>query len=268
VKGGPGRFYVISRVHEVPRELRSWILGALALFPFLVAGFLRWRGVYEANGLGVALAIPILIAIAIAYVVHNRVEVGADAVSTHWLGRLQIVPLRDIARVESSNTNLDAGDPAWIRLVRHDGSAHTLLVGRDDEQRLLVVRKINAALLARSGLGAPHDAALARGTREPVDWVRALRGMSSGAEGGMRTAPFPGERLRTIVENVDADAVSRAAAAVALAPRATPEDRARIRVAAATTADPRLRIALERSIDEQAEEEALTEALAALDEKA
>lgn len=70
---------------------------------------------------------------------------------------------------------------------------------------------------------------------------------------------------------VDADAVDVAerersrTCAVALAPRATPEDRERIRIAAETTADPRLRIALERSIDESVEEPALAESLSTLE---
>ena len=60
-------------------------------------------------------------------------------------------------------------------------------------------------------------------------------------------------------------AVLDPAAAVAVGPTATPDQRERIRIAADRTVDPELRIALERAIDEEAEDEAVAEALEALE---
>ncbi len=261
-------FHVLSRVHDLPRERQGYAAALLLALPLGVAAALRSAHVYQANAYGVALAIPIVLALVAAYLISTEVVVGADAVSMQWLWRLEVVPLREIARVEMPS--LEAADlaPAQIRLVRHDGTEHTIRIGRHDPQRHVLVRSIRAALLARDGLPVDHDAAaLGRGGRDAVKWTRALRAMSGGAEGTHRAAPFPAERLRAIIENVDAPALDRATAAVALAPVATSEDRTRIRSAAVTSADPLLRTALQRALEEAAEDETLAAALLALEQE-
>ena len=59
--------------------------------------------------------------------------------------------------------------------------------------------------------------------------------------------------------------LARFSAAIALAPQVPPAERKRIRVAAATTASPKLRVALEHASSSEASEEALAEELAHLE---
>ena len=182
----PSTFWVISRVHEVPEELRKWALAIAAMTPFFVLGALRALSVYYAKPIAVAVAIPLVLATIAIYLVSNRVDVGADAVSMQWLGRLVVIPLREIARVESIAAPADGSALASVRMTKRDGTVHTLLVGRHDEQRDLIVRRIRAALLARDGLGGRGDATfLARGGRDDGAWVAALRALGRGGEGGI-----------------------------------------------------------------------------------
>lgn len=132
-----------------------------------------------------------------------------------------------------------------------------------------VVRAIEAGLAAwRAGHGGPAPAQeelIARGERTVPEWVEALRRLGSGATAAYRGLPVDVEGLARVLAEPMVRPSIRAAAAVALAAAGDASAVAKLRIAAAELADPRLRIALEKAADDT-NDAAVVEALEALEE--
>ena len=116
-----------------------------------------------------------------------------------------------------------------------------------------------AARLAH--LAATHDAtpilaALPRGERSVDAWLKELRGAHGG---GYRDLAMSDEQLFDILEDAAAGDAVRAAAAVCLAARKDDEVTQKLRVAADDVAAPKLRVALDATLEE--DDDALTRAL-------
>jgi hypothetical protein len=112
----------------------------------------------------------------------------------------------------------------------------------------LIEERIRDAMDAFHRDGTSVDASLLRrGERAVGVWVAALRSIGAGANADLRTAPMPGERLFRIVEDPASPAVDRAAAAVALGGDLDEQTRTRLRFVADATAEPRLRLAIEKA---------------------
>ncbi len=75
------------------------------------------------------------------------------------------------------------------------------------------------------------------------EWVRAMRAIVR-SEHGYRTGAMPPERLWRVIEDPCADRAARTGAALALAPWLDNDGRERLLSAAASCAEPRLRVAL------------------------
>jgi hypothetical protein len=93
-------------------------------------------------------------------------------------------------------------------------------------------------------------AILARGDRDPREWLNEVRVRASPATEAYRTGQLPEDRLWSVVEDPTADPSARVAAALALRTQASGGTHVadlehRVRVAAGTTAFPNLRVALE-----------------------
>ena len=84
---------------------------------------------------------------------------------------------------------------------------------------------------------------MTRAGRDPATWLRELRALRTHAT-HYRSTAVTDDALWSVVEDPRIDPAARAGAAAALAD--SPDAAARIRVAAESTASPRLRVALAR----------------------
>lgn len=99
------------------------------------------------------------------------------------------------------------------------------------------------------------SARVARLGRSKEEWLSKL----FDREGSFREAPIRNEDLWKVVESPGADVTARAGAAAVLAREASDEDRVRLRVAAETCAEPRLRVVLDKAATGEDVMEALAE---------
>lgn len=111
------------------------------------------------------------------------------------------------------------------------------------------------------GMGTLVSSGSRSGT--PKERIRALRALGQEGKQGYRAAPVPTEQLWRVFECAANDAETRAAAAIALRERLDASSVRRLRIVAAATAEPKLRIAIESAARD--DDAALEEALAALD---
>lgn len=192
----------------------------------------------------------------------TTVRVGTDGVVTRWLWRERFIPFSSIAELAPYDEILGTKRQRGVRLRLHDGELVRLPTGQTDigetEAARLYTRIQDAAAARRGEHVGPE--LLARGARPVADWVRALRAMGEGAS-TLRASSMPLDALLGIVEDAAAREVDRASAALAALASKDEDARRRVRVAAETTASPKLRVALDRIGDPQAETEAEAGAL-------
>ena len=192
--------------------------------------------VYRAPNVGVALALfPALLAA--VYYRASRIAVGIDGVLTRGTSRTRFFAYRDFdsVRVRSGDVVLVRGTKAVLRLQLH---------GDDAARRDAIVARIREALARVSERRAhPTEQFVESATAEQI--TRAVAGAVD-----FRLPPVSREALWEIVEGSTVDADRRAAAARALSRAFDASDRARLRVAAAQCAEPRLRIAFEALEDD------------------
>lgn len=193
----------------------------------------------------------------------TKIDVGADGVRLRWLGRDSFTPMADIKRVYVEEVAVHNQGQMRLTLERHDDEPVVVPLGNaqtDFGQAEAVAARIRWAM---EGHGAGEDATpqLRRDERPLSEWVERLRGLERHAT--HRHANVSRDALWSTLEDASAAPLDRAAAAVALREQLGPDERRRIATAARATAAPRLRIALERSLDD--DEPALLEALAELE---
>lgn len=135
--------------------------------------------------------------------------------------------------------------------------------GSDEGRARALAARIQDAMRVHQLGTATPEALLRRGDRTHATWVRALRTAPLLAT-HRRAAPTT-EQLWRILEDPAGEALTRAAAAVALG-ELQESERARLARIACCTAAPRLRVALDALIEGE-NDEALAEALAALEEE-
>jgi hypothetical protein len=202
-----------------------------------------------------------------------QVVVGADGVYVSWLWHKQFIPIRDIVRAEVVEGDTWATMyPVLVRIHTHGEPIDLVAtVGRTTGFGIesfrnfahmhaeTVAERINEAVKGRgegsSSALAWSDDVLTRGERAIGEWVEALRGIRERIQ-TFRTAAGEGDvfgRLWEILEDVQAPAAKRAAAAVALSPHLDDQGRERLRIAAQATATPKLRIALEAAAEDDDE---------------
>jgi hypothetical protein len=265
----------MSRLFALPRYAMIPIFMLPALGAMLIAGFARASG---HPGAAAVLMPLIMLSMAVTLIVPTRIRVGADGISTRWLGRERFHAFKDIERVAPYESGFGTRKYVGLELTLRSGKSIRLPVGQkmwsDRESSLLFERVREAIDVYRSAAAGVDASALARRGREPGDWIRSLRAIGAGAGADMRTAAVPVEQLLSVVLDSTARAIDRASAAVAVAPVLPAEDRQRIRVAAEMAASPKLRVALERASAEPGEapavrtdDAAVAEALADLEEE-
>lgn len=194
----------------------------------------------------------------------TTVRVGTDGIVTRWLGRTRFISHADIVRTETYGEAMGGKTQRGVRLYLKSGEAVRLPTGQTDiakvEAKRLEHRIDEARLAHRRGAVGGTTELLARGDRTLADWIRYLRGMGAGAV-GPRAPAVPSDVLLRIVEDSRAAPLDRASAAVAAIASGDDDVKRRVRVAADTTASPKLRVALERIATGDDEELALAESL-------
>ena len=183
-----------------------------------------------------------------ASAVPMRVEVGADGVLFRWLGRARFVAYASLAGVE--------GVPGGMHLVAADGKKTMIYLGQSRAARARAwTERMQAAHAAVHAAPREANAVLARGGRGTREWVEALRAAIAAT---YRGAGLDLDALWMVALSPACSAEERAAASAVLTLQ--PEnERARLRVAADETANPRVRVVLERAA--AGDEDALQEAM-------
>jgi hypothetical protein len=175
----------------------------------------------------------------------SRVAVGIDGILVHGTSRRRFFPYREIggARVRGSDLEILRGGKVILRLQLH---------GADAARADAVLARIQANVARVAERRGRAEEGLVE-TASADEIARAVAGAVD-----FRRPTLSRDALWDIVEGPSVDVEARAAAAKALAKTAQGEERARLRVAAARCADPRVRVALER-VDAEVEDVAAEE---------
>lgn len=209
------------------------------------------------------------IAVVLAGARRRRLSIGSDGVAIAG-GARRFVPFADVERVERLET-VYGRTHHLAELVLRSGERIRLggrfgIFGHD---ALRVVDEAyddleRALARHRARIAAEHAETLARGARPSAEWTRELRERVEAS--GFRQGTLAREDLVAVVEDPTADPTARAGAAYALrAAGLKDEERRRLRVAAAATAAPKVRVALEAAADEHAADEQVAAIVSRLD---
>ena len=201
---------------------------------------------------------------------HERLSLGADGVAIAG-GARRFVPFGQIERVERDGSRL--GQTSRLAFLVLDGGERVrigtrhFIIGPDARREVdAAYDDLERALAAyRARQTAEHAETLARGDRPSAEWIGELRARARG--GGFRDGTLVGRAaLLAIVEDPTADPTARAGAAYALRTEGLgDEDRSRVRVAAAATAAPKVRVALETAADDAADDDHVSATVARVD---
>ncbi len=178
-----------------------------------------------------------------------QVIIASDGVMLTWFRRRRFIAFSDVVDIQTASGRSE--------LVLKNGE-RTPIVGD-----AAVEEQLHAAWARfREGAGDPALAALVeRRERDVGTWVDDLRRMR--AESVYRAKALDDEALLRVAEDPAIAPDARAGAVVLLRPTLDDAGRERIRVAASTTAEPRLRVALD-ALAEAEDEAVITEQLEAL----
>ena len=218
-----------------------------------------------------ALAVIVLPLVTLA-MIPTKISVGGDGIYVEWLRWKRFIPIGDVlfagVTVERTRNNQRVS----VKLSLRDSDELILPMGSswDVSRAHALVERIDEVRAAAGGVNAEDEdsppmaveaviARLSRTADATRDWLRALRALGAGSVATHRVAPVAPETFLRIVEDASAKPTDRAAAAVALASNRDSALRDRIRVATETVAEPKLRVALGRSLED--DEDALAEAL-------
>ncbi len=214
----------------------------------------------------VMLAPIVLLLMAASFVMPSHVTVGGDGVLVQWLRWKRFVPIGDIGSAvvfdEGMGRNRRVG--VLLSLPREE---LRIPVGSiwDLERAKALLERIDEVKATRNAKAIGDTAAdgflaqIERKAKSTKEWLDELRAIGTGALATHRIAPVAPETLLRVVEDPQAPKPARVAAAVALKSSGDEDAVRRVRVAAETAAHPKLRVALERSIEE--DEAALIEAV-------
>ncbi|HEX4445212.1 MAG TPA: hypothetical protein VH044_00690 [Polyangiaceae bacterium] len=222
-----------------------------------IVGQVMARGVFEVNHATAVASCAMYVVVAVAFylLMWQQLAVGCDGVLLRGPFARRFLPFADIESAFCEESG---------RLVLRTHAGEILVRRLDPSAAQAVVWQI------QTGVGQVQAApeTVKRQLRREGDvtaWLARLRALA--IPGSYREAGVAGEVLWRVLEEPGATASERAAAAVAIGAFATPEERVRLRVAAARVASPRVRVAIERVADPTDEAE-LAEAMAAVEESA
>jgi hypothetical protein len=199
------------------------------------------------------LLVPLLVAWGVGKLGWREVTVGTDGIVARAVGRPHFYAFTDIVDVVERRTS--------IELVMKNGRRELIWADPDDASlRTALVRRIEQARTAASSSPDARVELAAKGARAIAEWRDALVNQLRGA-GGYRDAAITRDDALRVLDDPEARAEQRIAAALALVGSGDPDGASRVRVAAEASASPRLRVALERVADGDGDADAVDEAL-------
>lgn len=241
---------------------------ALSCFGGGLSGALARGAPTLAAAVGVTLAIA-FVASLVSMMTPMTVVVGTDGIALRWLAWKRFIPMAQIRSAvvppESGTVVLELTSGETQRITFRGGRGRRSPAAQNAWVEAAALKeRIDEAMGVGADLGGDDAKALSRGERSVAQWVTDLRQAMRG-EGTFREAPLVAERLWRIVESSRAELEKRAAAAIALGAQLDDTGRERLRVAAASTASPKLRVAFEAAAtdDDASAAEALDELEAA-----
>jgi hypothetical protein len=184
---------------------------------------------------------------------QTTLTVGSDGVLRERFARNRFVSFAEIARVTRRDGGLflELRDGGAVRLIRRRlTAADEVRSPMFDLFGELLALQIQNAMELRHDLAraAEDDSFVARRGRPPKKWIDELRSASRTGN-DYRTLPAGDENLPRLVADASRAADARIGAAIALRAREGEAVVPQLRVAAATTASPKLRVALEKIAD-------------------
>ena len=250
----------------------SWVMGSVArscatIFGGMAAGF-GFAMLGHALLPGLAMLGPLVMLSMVAlFLVPSNVTVGGDGVLVEWLRWKRFVPIGDIRFGTIYDEGMGRNRRVGVLLTLREGelripvgSGWAMEGAKALLERIAEVKNAKGAkAIGESAAAEGFLAQIVRTTQTTKEWLAELRAIGTGELATHRVAPVAPETLLRVVEDPEAPPPARVAAAVALRSSGDRDAAKRVRVAAETAAHPKLRVALERSLDE--DEEALVEAV-------
>lgn len=265
-------FVLPSRLFADKRIQRRYM--AVLLACIAVLGMVRGLFFFHAEILPIVIGLMSVGFAVTGLLTRTHLHIGADGIVIRWFRTERFIPYDAIENIESyEEKRFQRRRWAGVHLLLESGETITLPIASAGQVggprvRLVTNRLQEAFADHQRGARAAVEARLMRGEQQMHAWVRSLRRAGAGAGANHRIAPVPTDRLLEVVEDPHADPIMRANAAIALgADTEHAEIRSRVRVAAQATAAPRLRVALEKAVENE-DEAALAEALAAVEAEA
>lgn len=266
----------VVRRHRIARgtlrDARRVILVVVAMVGLYMFGAALAISLFHLSGAQMA-AVPIGLLITILSVIGfinlpGRLLIGAEGMLIDWRGERRYVGFAELAELAVYTERSGGKTFIGVGLTLVAGETVKLPLGEDqfgaDARAAAICADATQALHRYRKGGLRENASeLERGDRTVEAWLTRLRSIAAGANAGPRAAVVTDERLWRIVEDPAAGAGVRAGAAAALASNSDPRAKERLRVAAADTAEPRLRVALESAA--AGDDDALLAALAEVD---
>ncbi len=244
------------------RRPKPLVYGYVMLVPLLLLPLFASDASLLAGLLFLAWYATILMA-----VIPTKMTVGLDGVEISWLWQRRLLRFSELRSCEVSDEGVRLvgrdGKDTWVSAAwQQRGASSHKAMGFDSKSAYLEAvgaRIREAAEASRQRRSVLATGQLERSSRPVAAWVRELRGLLAGRASGFREGvPLP-EHLWSAVEDTQAPAEIRAAAAAALSSSLDPEGRQRLRVVAAVALTPGLRVALEAAAaqDDEALEAAM-----------
>lgn len=268
---------------------------------FLVAlGFIGFVVVYSSKAARVsayplALALSALAVMAAAFLWTAKVTLLEDGIAYKRYGRTRFIPYTKIKKVESVQRIGSSGQEksgsekqysvyCGVRLtlvsdeaivlgtttssVRNPGGNwHTGMVGdfgAPDRKGWQLRKDIDDRVRAALDEPEPETTAeveLVRGDRTIPQWLEALKSAAPGDGNAYRGSEGTKETLWRVLEDGEAPREARAGAALALRAHLDEDGKTRMRLVGDACESPKLRVAIETALDEEAEEPRLLHAL-------
>ncbi|HEY4120712.1 MAG TPA: hypothetical protein VGM56_22760 [Byssovorax sp.] len=220
----------------------------------------------DEHGARVALfaALLLFVGIVVASLVPSSLAIGVDGLEVSWFGARRFVRYADVLAVTRFDVGFGNQRTSGVEITLDDGAGNVRVPlgtrSSSDVVILMVLERIREAMEAYMRGGTSIDAArLARNGRAQAAWVRALRGLGAGANASMREAPVDRDALWRIVEDPQATAEARAAAAVAVGGEIDAPGKARLLAVAEGIVAPKLRVAIAAAAND--DEDAMRAAL-------
>ncbi|MEO6576671.1 MAG: hypothetical protein ABIP89_22685, partial [Polyangiaceae bacterium] len=213
--------------------------------------FTGWMG---PAALLVSLFLATITTVVVVRRLRPHVIIGVDGVQIAGVLRPRFIPYSAITKVYVAT--IGQNGESGIALEGAFGKRVLPTVGQSMERMRAVVRRVEAGRRGDAKEAARELGLLDRGGRSLADWKDAVRSVTAGS---FREAALDLNDLELVLDDHHAPLERRIGAALAL--HELVDGRKRVRLAASTSADPRVRVALESAAEDDIDEAELLRAL-------